>query len=346
MKNWSWIAISCVVVLLSFGCQSDTSKAPDVSDVDVALEWIRFDKEVESAAHLGKTSMDSLELRYPDFYRLYFTRLLPISSYDNDSLATAMESFFQDDRIKAIQHKIDSVYNDDASLRDELKTAMKYYKHYFPNRSTPRIYTFMSEFAYQSFIFPDGDKDGIGVGLDMFLGSSFPYKGLDPKNPAFSDYLTRAFNREHISKKVTEVVASDILGEPKGDKMIDHMIQQGKKLYLMDLMMPNTPDSILIEYSSEEWEWVKENELEAYSFFLDHELFYVSNLTKIFKYTRPSPTSYGMPPEAPGRVANYIGWQIVKAYMQRHPETSVEELINTPAQKIMDGSKYKPRRKK
>jgi len=52
-----------------------------------------------------------------------------------------------------------------------------------------------------------------------------------------------------------------------------------------------------------------------------------------------------MPPEAPGRTANWIGWKIVKAYMNRHPEVTPADLLNIKeSQKILDGSRYKPRR--
>ena len=64
------------------------------------------------------------------------------------------------------------------------------------------------------------------------------------------------------------------------------------------------------------------------------------------KYINTSPNSPGMPDQAPGRTANYIGLQIVKAYMKRFPETTIPELLAIQdVQKIMDLSRYKPKRK-
>jgi hypothetical protein len=52
-----------------------------------------------------------------------------------------------------------------------------------------------------------------------------------------------------------------------------------------------------------------------------------------------------MPPESPGRTANWIGWQIVKSYMRRNPANTLDDLIlEKDAQAILDASKYKPRR--
>jgi hypothetical protein len=51
-----------------------------------------------------------------------------------------------------------------------------------------------------------------------------------------------------------------------------------------------------------------------------------------------------MPEEAPGRTANWIGWQIVKSFMARQPETTMEELIALKdAQQLLDLARYKPR---
>ena len=90
--------------------------------------------------------------------------------------------------------------------------------------------------------------------------------------------------------------------------------------------------------------WATDNELEMWAFFFKEELFYKTNMMEINKYVNPSPDSPGMPEGAPGRTGNYMGWQIVKAYMKRHPDKSIMDLIQmADAQKIMNESRFKPR---
>jgi hypothetical protein len=91
--------------------------------------------------------------------------------------------------------------------------------------------------------------------------------------------------------------------------------------------------------------WLPDNEREMWAFFLKENLFYSGDYQKIRKYIEYSPGSPGMPDEAPGRTANWVGWQIIKAYMTRYPDTTMEQLIALKdAQKILDDSKYKPKR--
>lgn len=137
----------------------------------------------------------------------------------------------------------------------------------------------------------------------------------------------------------------DILGAPGGMRLLDLMVHNGKNLYVLDKLLPDTPDSIKLEITAQQTQWLSDNEKEMWSYFLKENLFYSNNLQDIRKYVEYSPNSPGMPTEAPGRTANWLGWQIVKAYMTRYPETTMQELIALKdAQALLDQSKYKPKR--
>jgi uncharacterized protein YjaZ len=47
--------------------------------------------------------------------------------------------------------------------------------------------------------------------------------------------------------------------------------------------------------------------------------------------------------ESPGRVGQWIGWQIVKSFMENN-KISVQELIKMDAKVIFEKSKYKPKK--
>ena len=92
--------------------------------------------------------------------------------------------------------------------------------------------------------------------------------------------------------------------------------------------------------------WVQDNELEIWSFFIDQNLMYESKIGKINKYINDSPNAPGMPQEAPGKTANYIGYKIIEAYMDKYTDKEITDLLQaTDLQVILDESKYKPKRK-
>jgi len=179
----------------------------------------------------------------------------------------------------------------------------------------------------------------------MFIGEDYPYKAIDPQNPAFSAYLTHFYQPKAIAKKIIEQIITDKLGQPKGSKLIDHMIHHGKKLYLLKLCLPKSSPALIHDYTDEQMAWCQSNETGIWTYLVDKELLYGTDNTTVNRYTRPAPTSRNMPAESPGRTANFLGLKIVEAYMNQHPETSLDDLIGTrDGTKILQMSKYKPPR--
>ncbi|MBK8518312.1 MAG: hypothetical protein IPL55_19125 [Saprospiraceae bacterium] len=343
MKSSLLILLSLVII--TTGCKNEA--APDVSSIKVSTAIIRTEQDLQRASDIA--DITALTFKYPAFYKIYMDEILGFKGTKPDSQIIDLQSFIKDTLVNDIIIKTNHKYPDFSKIKSETDQMFRFLTYYFPDKSKhlPDIYTFVSEFGYQIFIFEDDSgRDGIGLGLDMFLHPDVDYKMIDPDNTNFSDYVTRSWNKDHIVKKIADLYITDILGDAPGHRMIDQMVHNGKALYLTKLLMPATHDSVITEYPLPKLEWCENNELEMWSFFLDNKLFYESNPAKIGKYLNPSPDSPEMPPLAPGRTANYMGWQIVKAYMQRYPDTTPAELIAlNDAQLFLEKSKYKPSRK-
>lgn len=327
-------------------CQDDRRKnIPDVSEIQVEVDIRRFDKDLFACdTNQMETALADLEIRYPDFSTIFFERILR----SKDSLVAPqghpefVKGFVQFPSVKKLHDTILVVYPNMDDVKKEYQQAFQFYKYYFPDRPVPSVTTYLSEYTIGQFIYKD---DAIAVGLDFFLGEDYPYHLHVPQNPNFSAYLTRTFNKEHLVEKSMRLIADDLIGDPKGNRLLDYMIHYGKRLYLLDQLMPLAPDSIRLEMTGTQVEWLNNNEMEMWAHFLKENLLYNGDWIDIRKLVEYSPSSPGMPPEAPGRTANWIGWQIVKSYMRRNPETTLDGLIlEKDAQAILDASKYKPKR--
>ncbi|MDV7392581.1 hypothetical protein RZS08_14540, partial [Arthrospira platensis SPKY1] len=136
-----------------------------------------------------------------------------------------------------------------------------------------------------------------------------------------------------------------LAGQPEGNRLLDHMIHKGKTLYLFDHLLPFASDTVIMEFSPAQLSWCEDNELDMWAHFLREDLLYSSNWQDIRKLVEYSPDSPGMPPEAPGRTGAWLGWQIVKSFMKRNPEVSMQDLLNMKdAQEFLDRSRYRPRK--
>lgn len=343
MKQY-FLIITFLSIFIFDSCKNND--APDVSSVKAEINLVRTESELSDAKNID--NLESIIDKNAPFYGLYLNEILGYKGMTKDSQIIFLDQWLKDSMVVALKKKTDSVFTDFSEVKINTEQMFRYMKYYLPEEKihVPNLYTFISEFGYQIFIFEDKDqKDAIAVGLDMFLHPSIRYKNLDPENTNFSDYITRSWNKDHIPKKICEIYVNDLLGEPQGHRLIDQMVHNGKQLYIIKKMMPETPDTVIAEYTEKQLEWCRENELQMGSFFMDKKLFFETNLSMINKYLNPSPNSPDMPAEAPGRTANYIGWQIIRAYMERYPSTSIKQLIDLKdAQSILEKSKYKPKR--
>lgn len=334
-------------LLFMSACTSTESEMdrPDISGVTVDVEIRRFDRDLFA---LDTTSIETgrLELanQYGEFADLYFNQILGlndprIAPQGPDAFLAGLLTY---PATRKLYDTIQIVYPDMDREEQHFKTAFSYLKVIFPDRPTPRITTFLSEFSIANFIY---GQDELAVGLDFYLGSEYKYALVDPSNAVFSDYLTRTYNRDHLVPRTIKPLLEDIVGPPGGERLIDHIIRNGKVQVLMDILLPDVADTARIEFTPDQLTWCEENEQNIWAYFLSENLLYSTDYKEYRKYVEYSPHSPGMPLEAPGRTGDWIGKQVVRSWLSRHPEkglAALAERIDT--QVFLEEARYKPRR--
>ena len=62
-------------------------------------------------------------------------------------------------------------------------------------------------------------------------------------------------------------------------------------MYLQDLLLPHEPATVKIAYSEEELNWVKENELYIWQYFIEEQLLYKTDPKLVQRFLEPAPFS-------------------------------------------------------
>jgi len=339
-----FLGVLLSLIFIVSSCKTSDSN-PDVSHIDVKIQFNRIDQNTFNISN--KEDFDGLLSRYSSFFDIYLDNVLNLIPDTDSSFYNSFTGVMSDSLMQDIQKKTSTRFGAMTDVQSDLMKMYQYLLYYFPERvQIPNIYTFVADFAYQIFIFDDNGHDGMGIGLDMFLTPDVNYKMINPDNTHFSDYITRSWNQDHIIGKLAQVHVNDLVGDSPGQRMIDQMVHNGKILYITKKILPFVHDTIIHEFTLDQWVWCEKNQFEMWQFFMENKLFYETNLKKISKYIFPAPTSLDMPPSSPGRTANFIGYKVVEAYMKKYPETTLQDLIAiTDSQMLMDRSKYKPRLK-
>lgn len=347
------MAIGGVLAAIVFtACSPDTAtNIPDVSDIEVQVDLTRFEDLLLADTLFDAAEMQQLKDQYPAFAGVYFNHVIPgaedvLASDDPEIRVQQIRQWIRHPRTRWLYDTVRTILPDIQPVLTQLEGAFRYAKYYFPEKETPRVFTTLSDFGYFPFIYAeDSLRDGIGISLEMFLGERFPYRDYVGLNNAFSEYLVRSYNQDHMVKRAMEIWIDDMAGPPPGNRLIDYMIHNGKKLFVLQSLMPQAHDSVIIDYPSAKLDYVNKNERNIWYHFTAQDMLYETSLNKIQKYIGPSPTSPGMPPEAPGNTASWLGWRIVQAYMKKHPETSLQQILAlADTQKLLDDSGYRPPR--
>lgn len=336
--------ISILTTFLFTACTTDeTVVTPDVSDIPMEVNIKRFEQELFSLdtnnLELGMAGqVAALQKKYPAFYEVFTKKILTEEMMPADEEVAMLEDFIKHPSVRHLYDTTQVIYNDIRPLEEDLEQAFRYLKLYFPEKPTPEVVSFVSEYVVGTFTYGDSL---LAIGWDFFLGEEFPYD-----HRIFPQYIQRSMDRPHLVAKSIETLASNMVGPAEGKRMIDQMITNGKILYIEKLLLPTTPDSIIMEYSPQQMQWVLDNERETWSYLLREDLLYSSRTSDFQKLIGPSPTGTSqMPPESPGKVGNWLGWQIVAKFMEQNPEVTPSELLAIrDAQEILSKSKYKPRK--
>jgi hypothetical protein len=127
---------------------------------------------------------------------------------------------------------------------------------------------------------------------------------------------------------------------------LSKIVEEGKKSYLLDCYLPFFSEKEKTGYSMKKLLWAQQNEEQVWKFFMEKELLYSTDtrLNKRFIENAPFSKFYtGQDNQSPGKIGGYIGWQIVRSFMKQN-DVSLQKLITMDAQRLLDQSKYKPRK--
>ena len=137
-----------------------------------------------------------------------------------------------------------------------------------------------------------------------------------------------------------------ILAPPKNKELLSLMISSGKELYLKDVLLPETTDAEKIGYIPEQITWCQENESYMWRHFMENNLLYSTDSKLPNRFINVAPFSkfyLEIDNETPGRVGTWVGWQIVRSYMNNN-DVTLQQVLQMDPMELFQKSKYKPKK--
>jgi hypothetical protein len=257
----------------------------------------------------------------------------------NDSMnVVQLYNYATDTQLISIYNKTVEVYPNLNEVQNSLSEAFGRFHYYFPEIKLPEVYTYLSDLYYEMPVFKS-DTSMI-IALDVYLGKDFYlYKKL-----GLPFYKVRCMSPENLPVDVMKTLyLSDVSRNIKKKTLLDHMIEGGKMLAYLDAVLPYTPDSVKICYSTDKLKWVNENEKMIWAFLIENDLLYSTDYQTQTKLIQDGPFTTGFSNESPSRIGIYIGWLVINKFLNNNPEISLHEMLRmTDSQMILQQSGYKP----
>jgi gliding motility-associated lipoprotein GldB len=315
------------VILLLFiltvviSCKNENQLEQEIEKIPMETKIERFD---ELFSHVNDKNLPKLKQDYPFMFSKKYA--------DSFWIAKSQDTL----QIKLFEEVSKAFPNIDEQ-QNEINSLFQHIKYYFPEFSPPRIITTTSYVDYRNKIIL---TDTIAlISIDTYLGSSHEfYQGIQK-------YIREDFNKSNMVVDLATEYAKKYIYQGQNKTLLDEMIYFGKQLYFKDLVIPFKTEAERIGYTNEQLDWAHVNESYIWRYFVERELLFSTDSKLPGRFINPAPfTKFYLEEidsQSPGRLGQYIGWQIVKAYMKNN-DVSLKDLLITSPEDIFNNSKFKP----
>lgn len=323
------IIATCLLVYSTSSC--DKQQQSDLNKANTKVEIKRLEREVQNIQNQQdvKNFLADNEI----FARQFLQQgIVPDSVIENSLLRIASSAY-----IDTLTQQTNDYFGNMSDIATEFGEAFAIIKNSYPDFVPPPIYTVVTGFESDVYV----SDSIIIVGLDVFLGEKAQYRMKDTPN-----YIFRRYRKDFIVPTVV-MFLSNKYNETEMDfrkkSLLNEMMYFGKTYYFMEKALPKVADSTIIGYTSQEMIDSKGNEATIWGFFVENNLFYETLHEKITRYIGERPNTAEIGTECPGRIGRWLGWQIVRKYMESNPQITLPELMKEKdAKKIFELAKYKP----
>lgn len=326
------ITLLLIILMGLGGCNShDDRLKVDVSAVSVPdVKIHRYDRDL-FRVHASDLKAGLEEIQH-EYYFFLGTDLNDPKKLDE------MKAYLENPRTVDFQKASESKYKDLSKVEKDLSGVFGHWKFYFPDAHIPRVYSYISGGDYTNSV--QLVDSVLIIALDTYLGKDF--------KPYFADglslYQVERMDEDHIVPDCArEIITSIFPVSSPPMTLLGGMVEAGKRQYLENALIPEVPAYLRLNYTKKQYDWVEKNETHIWAALVENRLLYSSDGQYFRMFLADSPYTMEFSKDSPSRLGEWIGYKIVRSYMQKNQGVTLQMLLQEQdAQKILTLSGYKP----
>lgn len=251
---------------------------------------------------------------------------------------TALTSFSGKTAVRMFTPEVERRFSDLDSLQSAIGGVYALMAREIPSVKPPRLYGIVAPYNNSMFMV----DTVMLISLNHYLGADFEGYSYFPP---FERVLKRS---DMLPYDLTEaIVAINYPYQPAaGATALSRMLYEGALTHAKMQLVPEATEENALGYDSPQLRWLDDNEGRIWNELITRQLLYSTDPRDADRLVMPSPATTLINQQAPGRAGRYVGYQIVKSYLKKHPETTMEQLLNSKfynSQTTLQESGYAPK---
>lgn len=329
---------SSVFLVFIFGpflvsCGHDKALESEVKGLETDLNLYRFDLEFGKS---GVADFDRLSGKYPFFF--------PTQTPDS-----IWKLKLQDTVEKQISGEIKRVFGDFKTTTNELSHLNAHFNQLFNQFGAPFDNALYSPGVYTLSTLSSGldIQNRVVVADTMWLIALDHYLGPEHEYyKSFPAYIKQDLDAKYLISDVSAALISPFVSPNTNGYFLDKMVFEGKKTFLQTLVWPHATEAQHMKYTEVQYQWAVANEAQVWRYFMEREYLYSTDAALEYRFLFPAPFSkfqLALDRESSPRIAQFIGFQMAKAYYEKH-DNNLLKLLEVSSIDLLKEASYKPKK--
>ena len=314
--------LSISIFIISCSEKNKDKNKDKIQEIPVEIMVDRFD---QAFFETPIQNLPKLKSKYPAF----FPADVPDSVWTNK---------MQNPQWKELYSEVQRKYPDFNTQKAEIEDLFRHIKYYYPKTQTPKVITLIYDMDVEyKTVYADSL---VLISLEMYLGKNHKFY-------EFPEYQKQTFEPSQILPDIVQDFSFNKIKPPTQKDLLSLMIYAGKQLYFKDALLPEYSDEDKIGYTKTQLDWATAHQADTWRFFIDQNLLYNTDSKLSQRFIAPAPfTKFGLvsDSETPGKMGAWLGWQIVRTFMDNNKDVPLQKMLVMDATEIFQKSKYKPKK--
>ena len=327
--------LTLLCLFLMAACQKQEPAYKAKLNVKPEAYDLEFDRYEEVLFNLDTADFQQELKRIQDRYKVFIG-----GDLNNPQAVQYLKDFATDPFSITLYDKVMTTFPDLKEVEPVVEDVMAHFHYYYPDISLPqKAYTCITG------VRPDEPPvqiiaDNLVISLDWYLNGDVLYDQI-----GMPRYMAVRTHKATLAKDVALCLYMYYLYEQrKQGQIISEMVFYGRRNFFVEAMCPTMADSVVLGYSSSQWQWAVENEGAVWADIVGNRRLYEAGLDTYMMFFGDGPFTQAYSNDAPSRLGEFFGLNITRSYFSNN-EISLQDLIHRKdLQEIFQNSGYKPKK--